>query len=373
LTRLRTRERGVVLLLVLWVFMTLGVLALDFSQYMRDDATTALNFTDETRGYYLAVAGMNRALFEAWKERNDNPLGGAPGQPANPPQHDPGDPTEPEQQSQFVTDGEWHEGQFGDGVYAVRLVGEDGRIPLNVENVDDELYQRLLKQIVVNVLIGGNATQGQSQQDEKDVETIVDSILDWRDCGKEVRPNGAEDDYYLGLKRPYRAKNGYFESTDELLYVRGITPDLLYGNADHPGLIDVFSPYPKGHELEINSDSVTPGVVRALVPEMSEADAEDFLAGRKDDPEGIRLFLQQQLDVAVPGLGARVVRHVPEYVRIESRADIRQKRNQASIQALVQLPGQNVDDIVVLEWLDRAPQRGEPPKLDADLAGGAPS
>src|SRR5262249_35494802 len=151
--------------------------------------------------------------------------------------------------------------------------------------------------------------------------------------------------------RPYRAKNGYFESTDELLYVRGVTPDLFYGAADRPGLIDVFSPFPKGHELEINADSVTPAVIRALVPDTTEADAEDFLAGRKDRPEDIQLWLQQQLEIAVPGLGARVTRHVPEYVRIESRGDIRMKRNQSAIQALVQLPGQNVDDIVVLEWL----------------------
>src|SRR6185436_14049049 len=56
----RRRERGVVLVLVLWVFMTLGVLALDFSSYMRDDATATLNLSDETRGYYMALAGLNR-------------------------------------------------------------------------------------------------------------------------------------------------------------------------------------------------------------------------------------------------------------------------------------------------------------------------
>src|SRR5439155_8494718 len=60
----RPRQRGVALLLVLWVFMLLGVLALDFSRYMRDDAMAAINFADETRGYYVALAGMNRALFE---------------------------------------------------------------------------------------------------------------------------------------------------------------------------------------------------------------------------------------------------------------------------------------------------------------------
>jgi len=34
--------------------MVLGVLALDFARYMRDDAMASVNLADETRGYYLA-------------------------------------------------------------------------------------------------------------------------------------------------------------------------------------------------------------------------------------------------------------------------------------------------------------------------------
>src|SRR5262249_21484676 len=61
----RPGERGVALLLVLWLFLVLGVLALDFARYMRDDAMAALNRAEETRGYYIALAGMNRALYES--------------------------------------------------------------------------------------------------------------------------------------------------------------------------------------------------------------------------------------------------------------------------------------------------------------------
>ena len=57
------RERGIALLLVLWIFMILGVLALDFARYIRDDAMAAVNFADETRGYYLALAGTSQ-FFE---------------------------------------------------------------------------------------------------------------------------------------------------------------------------------------------------------------------------------------------------------------------------------------------------------------------
>jgi type II secretory pathway component PulK len=191
-------------------------------------------------------------------------------------------------------------------------------------------------------------------------------------------PNGAEDDYHLGLSRPHRAKNGFFDSPDELLQVRGVTPDVFYGHDDSPGLVDVFSPYPRGKELVINAAQITPQVVRALVPAMSLADAEDFLAGRNDDPEGIRTFLSQELETAVPGLGTRVQNIEPEFVRVEARADLRQPRNQAAVMAIVQLGNSESELPVVLSWLDRAPLRSDGPPApgaptDAPQAGAGPS
>jgi Tfp pilus assembly protein PilX len=69
MTARHRRERGVALLLVFWVLMLLGILALDFSRYMRDDAMAAINLADETRGYYIALAGMNRAIYDAERVR----------------------------------------------------------------------------------------------------------------------------------------------------------------------------------------------------------------------------------------------------------------------------------------------------------------
>src|SRR2546425_12683448 len=61
----RRRERGVALLLVLWIFVVLGVLAADFARYIRDDAMAGVNFAEETRAYYIALAGMNRTIYDA--------------------------------------------------------------------------------------------------------------------------------------------------------------------------------------------------------------------------------------------------------------------------------------------------------------------
>jgi general secretion pathway protein K len=60
----------------------------------------------------------------------------------------------------------------------------------------------------------------------------VDSILDWKDVDTGHRLNGAEDDYYQTLNPPYKAKNNRFDSVEELLLVRGVTPDYFYGHRE---------------------------------------------------------------------------------------------------------------------------------------------
>jgi general secretion pathway protein K len=60
-------------------------------------------------------------------------------------------------------------------------------------------------------------------------DTIVDSILDWRDEDDLHGLNGAENDYYHSLPDPYDCKNGDFDSVEELLLVRGVTKEVFYG------------------------------------------------------------------------------------------------------------------------------------------------
>jgi DNA uptake protein ComE-like DNA-binding protein len=60
-------------------------------------------------------------------------------------------------------------------------------------------------------------------------EDIVDSIIDWRDADSVAGPGGAESPYYNGLNPPYNCKNLPFETLEELLYVKGVTPAILFG------------------------------------------------------------------------------------------------------------------------------------------------
>ena len=103
----------------------------------------------------------------------------------------------------------------------------------------------------------------------KEVEEIVDAILDWRDADHIKRLNGAERDYYRSA-RGYDPKDGFFDSVQELLLVKGVTADLFYGIDGRPGLRDVVSVFCKLDKINMNS--VTSPVLQALGVEAPDAD-----------------------------------------------------------------------------------------------------
>lgn len=68
---------------------------------------------------------------------------------------------------------------------------------------------------------------------------ISEAIFDWIDEDDDERPNGAENEYYQSLSPPYESKNAKLETLDELLLIRGITPQILFGeDANRNGLLD---------------------------------------------------------------------------------------------------------------------------------------
>jgi len=70
-------------------------------------------------------------------------------------------------------------------------------------------------------------------------EDAADSILDWIDEDDEARTYGAESAYYMSLEPPYAPKNGPLDTVEELLRVKGVTPQLLFGaDTNRNGQID---------------------------------------------------------------------------------------------------------------------------------------
>ncbi len=193
-----SNERGVALVVVLWVFMFLFVLAFNFSASVREEGMAAHRFEEETEGYYLALAGFEDGLYRYLGSLAPGAQGPRLGSPST--------------QTQELPDGSWREGQLGDGFYRVRLVDGAGKINLN------RAGEEILRRVFVNLAI-----------DEPRRSILVDSILDWIDEDDLHRINGAESDYYLSLSPAYTAKNGPFDAVEELLWVRGVSPEIFYG------------------------------------------------------------------------------------------------------------------------------------------------
>src|SRR5207253_593704 len=320
-TARRPRERGVALLLVLWIFVVLGVLAVDFARYIRDDAMAAVNFAEETRAYYLALAGMSRTIYDADRQHER----AAPGTPAQPPDDD--DEDEP-----LPADGQWHDGEFAGGHYTVRMTDEGGRLSLN--KIDDALLTR----VITNLMRGGNTTKGMDRRATNEVSTVVDSILDWRDADHLKRAHGAESEFYLKRRPPYRAKNGFFDSPEELLLVRGVTPALFYGHDGIPGLREVFSVYSRSNNIHLRNAS--PAVLQALLG-LDADSAADLVAQRDTDSTGF--FQQITTQVADPHLVQLMVEEEPRTVLLEGRADTQAQRNQSAVAAVVDLSSESAE------------------------------
>lgn len=60
---------------------------------------------------------------------------------------------------------------------------------------------------------------------------IADALLDWIDPDGEPRPQGAEAEYYQGRGLPYGPRNGVPQCLEELLLVREVTRELVFGTA----------------------------------------------------------------------------------------------------------------------------------------------
>jgi len=332
--------------MVLWVFMTLGVLALDFAQYMRDDAMAALNVSEGTSGYYLAIAGMNRALYELMEAREAGEQGGLLADEFF---------VAPDERDQFhevndfqpsiPADGQWHEGTFGEGKYSVRIVDEAGRIAINA------IPDNVLKRVVTNILLGGNAAEGQSTKDVKEIQTIIDSILDWRDPDDLARLEGAEREYYESLRPPYAPKNGFFEFPEELLFVRGVTPELVHGTDLMPGLAAVVSVF--GRDEGINLRSLTTPVLQVLLGS-DQATAAEIMQVRTDDPTNFPDLVRTEVGTVDPELADLLVDEPARVVRIDGRGDTSRERNQARVSAVVDLEAELFEGPRVLRWLDDA-------------------
>jgi DNA uptake protein ComE-like DNA-binding protein len=86
---------------------------------------------------------------------------------------------------------------------------------------------------------------------------VADAILDWLDADDTPRTNGAEFEAYQQLAPPYEPRNGPIADLDELLLIRGITPELLYGLDQNRNFQIEPNEMPRGLLMEVDNTDGT--------------------------------------------------------------------------------------------------------------------
>jgi len=176
----------------LWILVILGVIAGQFCYSMRNEIKAAGLIKDESQAYYIATAGIYAGLEKFFQKGTGN------------------NPFKKEDEEQiWRVNTDLPTQSFGNGSYKVRVGNESGKVNLNYAD------RELLKMLFSSLELEG-----------PEIESIVDSILDWRDVDSLYRLYGAENDYYQSLPKPYKCRDGFFRYVDELLLVKGITREL---------------------------------------------------------------------------------------------------------------------------------------------------
>ncbi|MFQ5539227.1 MAG: general secretion pathway protein GspK [Candidatus Binatia bacterium] len=318
-------DRGVALVAVLWIFILFFVVAFDFSFLVRQEGAASTRYAEEAEGYYLAVAGFEDALYRLIMDRETNTS------------RIEGRENPDVQEEEALEYGVWREKPFGTGFYRVRLVDEGGKINLNL--VDEAT----LRTIFTNLGI---------QEPQRGI--LVDSILDWRDGDDLHRLNGAEDDYYLSLSPPYTARNGRFDTIEELLWVRGVTADIFYGQGGNlttaVGLRDIFTV--EGRIKQVNLRTASAEVCHALVGIPLE-ECQGFVEERKILSEKTLADLLQLLGVDRGEAATRgFVFVAPTVVSVEALGSRSESASSHRLKGVIRLLGGN-RGFELIRWVDR--------------------
>ena len=178
--------QGSALLTVLWLSAALAAIAFSLANTVRGETERAATAVDSLRSHYLAEGALRRAiLYMDWGRQHPDDLRFKPAGPSYP----------------F---------EFPEGQAHVDVIPETAKFNLNTANPAD------LARLLVNL----GVSPGQADE-------IVAAIVDWR--GGTGQPSSPFDAFYQSLRPPFLAPHAPFHEIEELLAVKGVTPDLFYG------------------------------------------------------------------------------------------------------------------------------------------------
>ncbi|SEA63048.1 general secretion pathway protein K [Desulfuromusa kysingii] len=240
------------LLLVLIIVTLLTAIMMELSYSTLIEQRLTETFRDSTRAYSLARGGITAGQTLI---TSDNNAYDAPSE------------------------------SWGSGISSYP-VGE-GFISLAIEDLGGK--------IAINTLVVGNNPQTVAVDrfyrllaalEVEDPGELTAAVIDWLDSGDtpyqqiqtddlELTVSGAENIYYQSLATPYTCKNGSMDSLEELLLVKGFTPEVF----------KLVSPYLSADGIElVNINTAEAPVLMSLSADMSEQTIELIIDSRGNSP-----------------------------------------------------------------------------------------
>jgi general secretion pathway protein K len=227
------KERGGALLAVLWLSAALAAIAFSVANTVRGETERTTTHSEGVRAYYLATGSVDRALlYIHWST-----ISGARNPDGTAKYFEPGTSI-----LNFA---------FPTGFATVEIIPETAKLNIN-QSTPEELMR-----LVMNV----------GAEPERARE-IVMGIVDWRTLSPVAT---SFDQYYLGQNPSFRARHASFEEIEELLLVKGMTPDLFYGSyardaqgylRPRGGLRDCLSVY--GTTVQVDANTAEPAVLATV-------------------------------------------------------------------------------------------------------------
>lgn len=206
-------RKGSILIISLWALCLLVSFAVSLSYGIRQKILLVQRLEERAKLRLVSEAGVKRAIAELKRQ------------------------TETDEQQEKAYDSLTDSWSNNIGAFRDIKTG-DGRFSIYYTYIDDESGVRVTQYGLVDEERKINLNEASQavlenlfhivlEFDEMAAQELAASIIDWRDSDSELAiPLGsAEDQYYRNLRHPYEAKDAKFELIDELLLVKGITPD----------------------------------------------------------------------------------------------------------------------------------------------------
>jgi general secretion pathway protein K len=316
---LPAREEGAVLLLVILILTLISVLILSWAQEWRTEIKLASNFGEAHKCQRLAEAGIYYALGKMLTAKT----GESTGLRAIAPQ------TQGASGDLWQGDQRPHGLELQDGMVEVRIADEGGKINLNLAS------EALLRNFFTGLGLP-----------EPQIRTMVDSLQDWRMRGSYPRLYGAKSAYYLSLDPPYVAKNGKFETVEELAWVRGFEASPLI-----PHLSRYLTVQATTGGINLNT-----APLEVLLAMGFPRDAtRNIMATRQAMPLQNFQAIAQEGANPLLSQGVQISFQSSPFFTITSTGMVKKNRGRRTIKAIVRLDINQRVPWVILSWYDGFP------------------